>query len=195
AREGRDDALLVVADLTEALRPLLLGVVGEVGEVAAHEPLWHGAVLRTGLLVEIGDLLEAAVAHGGGERGDDESASEPGGELDGGSGKGRDISRQGLLHGLRGDGDVREGIVLASVRGRRRGLPQTPDRLHALLEDPLIVVERYVERQILAAVVATPGGEIDAAATQEVERRPLLGDANGMMEREHGHGWRKAHMP
>src|SRR5262249_456582 len=46
--------------------------------------------------------------------------------------------------------------------------------------------ERHMERIVFALVVAAPGGEIDAAATQKVERRPLLGDADRVMQRQHG---------
>ena len=58
----------------------------------------------------------------------------------------------------------------------------------------LVVVERDVERQIFAPVVAAAGGEIDAAVAEQIERRPLLGDADRMVQRQHGHGRRKADM-
>src|SRR6266536_3180642 len=194
ARESRNDALLVVANLTDALRHLLLAVVGEVRKVAAHEPLWGGAMLGTALLIEFGDLLEPAIAHRGGERSDDKSAPEPGGKLDRRLGEGSHIGRQGPLHGLRRDRYVIEGVVPATVRDRRVGGPQPADHLHAFLEHRLIVLERYVEGQILAAVVSAPGGEINASTTEQVQRRPLLGDANGVMEREHGHGRRESYV-
>ena len=60
-------------------------------------------------------------------------------------------------------------------------------QLHALLEDALVVVEGDVERQVFAPVVAAAGGEIDPAAAQQIERRPLLGDADRMMQRQHRH--------
>src|SRR5580700_1597359 len=48
-----------------------------------------------------------------------------------------------------------------------------------------------MERLIFAPVVAAPGGEIDAAVGEQIERRPLLGDANGMMQRRHRHRGRE----
>ena len=41
------------------------------------------------------------------------------------------------------------------------------------------------------AVVAAAGGEIDAAVAEQVERRPLLGDADRMVQRQHGDGRRE----
>ena len=67
----------------------------------------------------------------------------------------------------------------------------SPHQLEALLENSLVVGERHMERQIFALVVAAAAGEIDAAAGEQVERRPLLGDANGMMQRQHRHRRRK----
>ena len=40
-----------------------------------------------------------------------------------------------------------------------------------------------LERRVFAAVVAAAGGEIDAAAAEQIERRPLLGDADRMVQR------------
>src|SRR6185437_15619793 len=53
ARERRDDAFLVVADLPGALRRFLRRVVGEMGEIAAHQRAGLGAVARASLMVEI----------------------------------------------------------------------------------------------------------------------------------------------
>ena len=39
---------------------------------------------------------------------------------------------------------------------------------------------------VFAPVVAAAGGEIDAAVAEQIERRPLLGDADRMMQRQHG---------
>ena len=71
------------------------------------------------------------------------------------------------------------------------GLPQSANELQALLENALVVVERDMERLIFAPVVAAPGGEIDPAVGEQIERRPLLGDANGMMQRRHRHRGRE----
>ena len=49
--------------------------------------------------------------------------------------------------------------------------------------------------QILAAVVAAAGGKIDPTAREQVERRPLLGNADRMMQRQHGDGRREADPP
>jgi hypothetical protein len=49
-----------------------------------------------------------------------------------------------------------------------------------------------VEREVFAPVVAAPGGEIDPPVAQEVECRPLLGDADRMMQRQHRDGGREA---
>jgi hypothetical protein len=42
-----------------------------------------------------------------------------------------------------------------------------------------------VEGIILAFVIASPGGEIDAAVAEQIERRPLLGHPDRMMQRQH----------
>ena len=80
----------------------------------------------------------------------------------------------------------------AGVRDRAVGRPQAADNLHSLLEDRLIVLERDPEGPVLLPVIAAAGGEIDAAATQQVEGRPLLGDADRMMQRQHGDSGRQA---
>ena len=48
-----------------------------------------------------------------------------------------------------------------------------------------------MEWQIFALVVTAPGGEIDPAVAQEIERRPLFGDPDRMMQRQHGDGRRQ----
>jgi tetratricopeptide (TPR) repeat protein len=82
ARERRDHAFPVVTDLALALRRLLLWRVVEVREVAAHQAARLGAVLDAGFVIEVGYLLQAAIAHRGGERRDDQVEAEPRGELD-----------------------------------------------------------------------------------------------------------------
>src|SRR5262249_14741426 len=81
------------------------------------------------------------------------------------------------------------------VRDRAIGRPETPDDLHALLEDPLVVLERHLAGQVLAPIVAAAGGELDSAAAQQIERGPLLRDADRMMQRQHGDRGREADMP
>ncbi len=73
------------------------------------------------------------------------------------------------------------------MRDRRVLRPQPPDDFHALLEDRLVVVERHAERGVFLPVIAAAGGEIDAPAAQQIEARPLLGDADRMMQRQHRH--------
>ena len=72
------------------------------------------------------------------------------------------------------------------------GAPELLEDLHAFFEDALVVRERDVERRVLAAVVAAAGGEIDAAVAEQIERRPLLGDADRMVQRRHVDGGREA---
>jgi hypothetical protein len=52
--------------------------------------------------------------------------------------------------------------MLAMVGDRGGARPQTPNDLHPLLEDFLIVLERDIEQQILAPVTAATGGEIES---------------------------------
>ena len=42
-----------------------------------------------------------------------------------------------------------------------------------------------MERGVFAPVITAPGGEIDAAIGEEIERRPLLGDPDRMVQRQH----------
>ena len=155
-------------------------------EVAAHQSARRLAVLGAGLAVQLGDLLEPAVAHGGGEGRDDQSAAEPGGQLDGGLGERGDVGGQGPLHRLRGDRDVLERVVRAAVRDRAISRPQTADQLHAFLEDPLVVLERHLEGQVFAPIVAATSRELHPASAQEIEGGPLFGDADRVMQRQHG---------
>ena len=173
AGQRRDHAFLVVADLPGALRRFLLRGVVEMREVAAHQPARLLAVLDAGLVVEVGHLLEAAVAHGGGERRDDQAVAEPGGELDRGLRERADIGRHRLLDRLRRDAHVVELIVLAVVRDAAFGGPEFLDHLHALFEDALVVLERDVERRVFAGVIAAAGGEIDAAAARADRASPI----------------------
>jgi hypothetical protein len=76
--------------------------------------------------------------------------------------------------------------MLAAVRDAAVRRPQPAHQLKTLLEDTLVVLERDVERQIFAPIVAAPGGKHDPAAGQKIERRPLLGDPDRVMQRQHG---------
>src|SRR5580698_6904825 len=77
--------------------------------------------------------------------------------------------------------------MLAVVRETVVGRPQSANELETLLEDSLIVVERDMERLVFPPVVAAPSGEIDASVGEQIERRPLLRDANGVMQRRYRH--------
>ena len=158
-----------------------------MGEVAAHQPARLLAVLGAGLVIEVGDLLEPAIAHGSGKRRHDQAAAQPRRQLDRGLGERSDIGRDRPLHRLRRDPHVVERIMLAVMRDAIFRRPQPAHQLHAFLEDALVVVERHMERLVFAPVVAAAAGEIDAAVGEQIERRPLLGDANWMVQRQHRH--------
>jgi hypothetical protein len=85
--------------------------------------------------------------------------------------------------------------VLALVS---HALIRRPERTHefqALVEDRLIVLERHMEREVFAPVIAAPGRKIDAAVAQEIKRRPLLGDTDGMVQRQNRDRGSEADMP
>ena len=136
------------------------------------------------LVIEIGDLAQPAIAHRSSKRGHDQPAAEPTGKLDRRLRERGDVSGERALHRARRDRDILELVMPAGVRDRAVGRPQAADNLHSLLEDRLIVLERDPEGPVLLPVIAAAGGEIDAAATQQVEGRPLLGDADRMMQRQ-----------
>jgi hypothetical protein len=98
------------------------------------------------------------------------------------------------LDRLRRDAHVVELVVLAVMRDAVRGGPELLDHLHALFEDALVVAEVDMERRVFAAVISAARGEIDAAAGEQIERGPLFGDANGMMQRRDGHRRREANV-
>src|SRR5262249_54970827 len=78
------------------------------------------------------------------------------------------------------------------MRMAPRRPPQLAHDFEAFFENLLIVLEGNMERQIFAPVVTAAAGEIDAPAGQKVERRPLLGDADRMMQRQHVDSRREA---
>ncbi len=150
AGERGDHAFLVVADLARTLGGFLLRGVGEMREVAAHQATRLGAVFGAGLVIEVGDLAQAAIAHGGSEGRDDQAALESRGELDRGLGERAHIGRQRLLHRLGRDAHVVEGIVLAVVRDAAVRRPQLAHDLEAFLEDALVLCKRHAERSVFA---------------------------------------------
>ena len=77
--------------------------------------------------------------------------------------------------------------MLAVVRDTVFRFPEAAHQFQPFFEDALIVGEGDMERQIFALVVTAAAGEVDAAAGQKIERGPLLGDANRMMQRQHRH--------
>src|SRR5262249_60773815 len=84
---------------------------------------------------------EPAVADGGSERRDDESAVEPRGKLDRRLGERADIGRDRPLDRLRRDAHIVECVVLAAVRDAILGRPQLAHYLESLVEDALIIGE------------------------------------------------------
>jgi hypothetical protein len=83
----------------------------------------------------------------------------------------------------------------AAMRDRSVDRPQAAHDLHPFLEDFLVVRKRDLERQILAPVITAAGGKIDAAAAQQVECGPLLGNPDGVMQWQHGHCRRQSDPP
>ena len=189
ARESGDDAFSVIADLARAGGVFLRFVVGEMREVAAHQTSRLLAVAGAGIFVELGNLLQTAEAHGGGEGRDDRDRSR--------------ADRQARSTAARttrrrpGSGAARACGVMptlsnwkclpwceigASLAHRRRTSSMPSSKIDWLSS------KFDVEGQVLAAVIAAAGGEIDAASAEQIERRPLFGDADGMMQRQHGDG-------
>jgi hypothetical protein len=82
-------------------------------------------------------------------------------------------------------------VVLAVMRDPLVGRPQPAHQLHAFFEDALVVGKVHPERRVLAAVVTASRREIDAAVAQEIEARPLLGDADRVVQRQHRDGRRQ----
>src|SRR5262249_60037409 len=135
-------------------------VVGEMGEVAAHQPTRLVTVFGAALVVEIGHLLEPAVAHRGGKWRDDEAAVEPRGKLDRRFGKGSDIGRDRSLYRLRRNARIVEGVMPAVMRDAVLGCPQLAHHFEALVKDALVFRERDLERRVFARIVTAAGSEI-----------------------------------
>jgi len=70
------------------------------------------------------------------------------------------------------------------MRERSLGAPEAAHDLEPFLEDLLIVFEIDPERRVLAPVVTPAGRKIDAPVAEEIERRPLFGDPDRVMQRE-----------
>jgi hypothetical protein len=62
-------------------------------------------------------------------------------------------------------------------------LPELAHYFQALFENALVVVEIDMKRLVFAPVVATAGGEIDPAVTEQIEGSPLFSDPDRMMKR------------
>ena len=166
-----------------------------MGEVAAHQPARLVAVFGAALAIEIGNLLQTAEAHRGRERRNDQTAIEPRGKLDRGFRKRRDIERHRVLDRLRRDRHILELVMLAIVVDALAArTPELAENLHAFVEDRLVVIEGDAERQIFPAVVAAAGGKIDASAGKQIKCRPLFGDADRIVQRQHRNRGRKADM-
>src|SRR5271155_1166867 len=115
ARKCGDDALLVIADLP-CPRGLFFRLrIGEMDEIAAHEPSWRPTVASAGLVIELGARAQPAIGYRSGERRHDQPAAEFTGELDRGLRERGDISRQRALHWFRRDRNILKLIMLAVV--------------------------------------------------------------------------------
>src|SRR5688572_6637797 len=95
-----------------------------------------------------------------------------------------------LLQRLREDRGLRnlENLALVGERLAFERLHQDVDRLVPALSAR---IELETEALELVALVAAAEPDVDASAGEQVERRDLLGDDQGMMYREHDH--RRAH--
>src|SRR5215471_207471 len=195
AGQCRDGALSVIAYLTNSLRFLLRLGVGEVREIAAHQATRRIAVADAGFMIEIGDLLQSAEAYRSSKWRDDEAASEPRSKLDRRFRERSDIGRDWPLHWFRGYPHIIEGVVHATMRYASLCCPQHAHKFQTLLKYPLIVFERNPEGRILAPIVASPRGKIDAPVAQEIKSRPLFSHANRMMQGQHRHGGRQPDVP
>src|SRR5262245_2018106 len=72
--------------------------------------------------------------------------------------------------------------------------PQPLDHLKPFFEDALIVVEVDMERRVFTAVVTAAGREVNAAAREQIEGSPLLGDADRVVQRCDSNGGRKPYL-
>ena len=126
ARQALEQAEARVGQFNELVRGLaqegrvprgvFLGlVVGEMGEIAAHQPAGLAAVLEARFVIEIGYLLETAEAHGRGKGRHDQPAPQSRRQFDGRLGKGSHIGRQRPLDRLRRNPHVIERKIFTIV--------------------------------------------------------------------------------
>ena len=144
-------------------------------------------MLRTGLVVELARLSEPAKGHRRGEWRHDQPATQPRGQFDRRLGERRDIRRCRPLHRPRRDQHILERIEPAAMRDRRssdhsRRTTSMPSSKIAWLSSNDTPSGAYC-----VLVIAAARGEIDAAAAQQIEGRPLFGDPDRMMQRQHRH--------
>ena len=184
ARDRVEHTFLEIAHLALPRRHVLFRRVGEMHEIAAHQPARLVAVAFAGLAIAIAHFPQPAELHGGGERRDHVAKTEPAGEFDGRARKARHIGGYRPLHRPRRHEDILEFIEPALVGHRFVFVPQPEQYLDPLDEGLGIVVERHLEGRVFALVITPPAGEIDPPAAQQIERRPLFGDPDRMVQRQ-----------
>ncbi len=161
-------------------------------EVGAHRPPhWPLELPLAGLAIDAHGIAQRAIDHGGGEGGVDHVPVVLRGKLHRGPREAGNVGSKRLLRRLRPYLDILELIELALVRPLAGLGPGPPDDLQPLGEQFGRFLERRAERLVFLAVVAAPGGEIDAAARQEIERRPFFGNMQRMVYRQERHGGRQ----
>ena len=193
-RDGADHAVIEVVELGLAAVVLALVVVGDEDEIAAHRAAGLPALARAGLAVRVDRLVEPAEDHAGGERGVDDVEPALRRHVEAGLRERGDIERQRLLHRPRRDLHLGDVVVLAFVRPRPRRVPGLEQDVDPLFEDLRRGEEVGAEGAVLLAVVAAPGGEVDAPAGEQIEARPHLGDVHRMMQGQHRDRRREAHV-
>ncbi len=193
--KGRDQRILEIADQGFLAVALLLRRRGDVHEVGAHgpphRPLEPGLA---GLAIDPHRIGQRPVDHGRRKGSVDHVPVVLRRQLHRGPRKAGHVGPERALRRPRADLDVVE-FVEAALVGPLAGLgPGAPHGLQPLGEQLGGLVEGHLERIVLLAVVAAAGGEIDAAARQEIERRPFLGDMQRMVHRQQGHGRRQSQL-
>ena len=192
AGQGGIGALLVVAQLAPAGCEVLFGVVGEMHEVTGDEPAGLAALRFASLAVHARDGFQSAMHGGGCRRGNHQPHIHLRGQIDRRLGKRGNVDRNRLLHRVGCDADIVERVVLATMRNGFARRPQAVHDFQALGEDFRVLLEVRLERTVFVAVVAAARGEINAPAREQIQCRPLLGHADGMVQWKHIDGRRKA---
>jgi hypothetical protein len=95
------------------------------------------------------------------------------------------IGPERTLAGLGADLDLVGLEVLAVVRDDLVLAPAQVQQLDRLGEDFGRGLEIGAERRVFVRIVTPPGGEIDPARRQLVERGPFLGDVDRVVQRQH----------